>query len=164
MIAAGIFTGIAGLGVGYVGGVLWEQIHRHRRAEKLKRKAVEDARVGSSVPAPAHISHHAPRLQLVSVDAPDLPVIDGRVLQSIQFQASAISIDLGGIRLRLSGNPVTVCRGQRYRFPEPGSRDALCSLIGDRIKSVRTPTAERIELVFDSGCELVIPRSAIAVA
>ena len=164
VVAAGLFTGIAGLGVGYVVGVFWEQFHRSRRVKKLQQKAIEDARRPAAPPPPAFISHETPRLQLVSVDAPDLPVIDGRVLQSIQFQTTAISLDLGGIRLRVTGNPVTVCRGVRSRFPDPGSRDALCSLIGDRIHTVRTPTTERLELVFESGCELVIPRSTIAVA
>ena len=164
MIAAGIFTGIAGLGVGYVGGVIWEQIHRSRRVKKLQQKAIEEAQKPAAPQPPASIIHEAPRLQLVSVDIPDLPVLDGRRLHSVQFQANSISLDLGGIRLRLTANPVTVCRGVRFRFPDPGARDALCSLIGDRVHSVRTPTTERLELIFESGCELVIPRNAIAVA
>ena len=164
VVAAGIFTGIAGLGVGYVAGVLWEQIHRHRRSEKIKLKASADAQVTKPGQLPSPIPQPLPRLHLVSVESPDLPVIDGRILNSVQFQSSAIALDLGGIRVRITGNPVTVARGLRFRFPEPGSRDALCSLIGDRIQSVRTPAADRIELVFESGCELLIPRSAIAVA
>jgi hypothetical protein len=142
---------------------LWEQLHRHRRVEKLKRKAIAESDAGSST-RPAPLPGAPPRLQLVSVDAPDLPSIDGRVLHSVQFHEGVIMLDIGGIRVRLSGNPVTVCRGQRFRFPEAGSRDAMCSLIGDRIHAVRAPTLERLELVFESGCELVIPRNAIAVA
>jgi hypothetical protein len=162
VVAAGIFTGIAGLGVGYVGGVLWEQVHRHRRVEKLKRKAVADEVKDGTVSE--SVAPIGPRLQLVPVDAPDLPSIDGRVVHSVQFHAAAIIVDIGGIRVRLSGNPVTVCRGQRLRFPEPGSRDAICSLIGDRVRAMRAPSIERVELVFESGCELVILRNAIAVA
>ena len=163
VVAAGIFTGIAGLGVGYVGGVLWEQLHRHRRVEKLKRKAIAESDTATHA-APASQDAAAPRLKLVPVDAPDFPSIDGRVLHSVQFHAAAVILDIGGIRVRLSGNPVTVCRGQRFRFPEPGSRDAICSLIGDRVHAVRAPTIERLELVFESGCEIVILRNGIAVA
>jgi hypothetical protein len=163
VVAAGIFAGIAGLGVGYVGGVLWEQVHRYRRVEKLRRKAIADSETADETVS-ASDAAVVPRLQLVHADAPDLPSIDGRVVHSVQFHAAAIIFDIGGIRVRLSGNPVTVCRGQRFRFPEPGSRDAICSLIGDRVRTVRAPTIERIELVFESGCELVILRNAIAVA
>jgi hypothetical protein len=164
VIAAGIFAGIAGLGVGYVAGMLWEQIHRHRRAQKLGQKEPGDLHEAPTLRAPSPIVQPLPRLQLVSAESPDIPVMDGRVLHSVQFRASTISLDLGGIRLTISGNPVTIYRGTRFRFPEPGARDALCSLIGDRIHQVRTPGIDRIELIFDSGCELLIPRNAIAVA
>jgi hypothetical protein len=36
VVAAGIFTGTAGLGIGYAAGIVWEQIHRHRRRGRLK--------------------------------------------------------------------------------------------------------------------------------
>ena len=52
VIAAGIFTGISGLGIGYVIGTLWEQIHRHRRRERSMAQASREASsaptVGSS--------------------------------------------------------------------------------------------------------------------
>lgn len=164
VVAAGIFAGIAGLGLGYVGGVVWEQIHRHRRRERLKTKAIE-ADVGSSTIAETpHDESSAPRLQLVSVDSPDLPDINGRVLGSVQFYARSMQLELAGVRLQLTGNPLIICGAQRTRYPDPGSRDALCSLIGDRVDSVRSPSAERIEIHFASGCELVIPRNAVAVA
>jgi hypothetical protein len=165
VVAAGIFAGTAGLGLGYVGGILWEQNHRLRRRKKLEAKARAEAPVvsvavtDSLVPTPVQ-----PRLQLVSVESFDLPIIDGRVMRSVQFRAQSIELDVGGIRLSLTGNPAIVCRGQRFRYPEPGARDALCSLIGDRVHSVRAPSNDRVEVTFDSGCELVMLRSAVAVA
>lgn len=66
VIAAGIFTGSAGLGLGYVAGVVWEQVHRHRRAEKLKAKAVADAAL-ASVPDES-TSASPPKLTLVQDD------------------------------------------------------------------------------------------------
>jgi hypothetical protein len=162
VIAAGIFTGTAGLGLGYACGILWEQLHRGRRARiKSGTAGTEPIAPGSRdmLPVPAQ-----PRLQLVSVESPELPIIDGRVLRSVSFRAQSIELDFGGIRLALSGNPVAVCRGTRSRFPDPGSRDALCSLIGDRVELVRIPASDRIEIRFNSGCELVTIRSAVAVA
>ena len=165
VVAAGIFAGTAGLGIGYIGGIVWEQVHRQRRRKRLEVKARDEAATATFEPpdsiAPTPVQ---PRLQLVSVESPDLPIVDGRVLRSVQFRAQSIELDLGGIRLSLTGNPAIVCRGQRFRYPEPGARDALCSLIGDRVHSVRAPSSDRVDVLFDSGCELVMLRSAIAVA
>lgn len=165
VIAAGIFTGTAGLGIGYAGGILWEQLHRRRRREKIKAKsAADDAPERVSGQASVAPSPIQPRLQLVSVESPNLPMIDGRVLRSVQFTSETIDLDFGGIRLAVRGNPVTICAGQRLRYPDAGSRDALCSLIGDRVRVVRVPSADRVEVVFDSGGELVMLRSSVAVA
>jgi len=165
VVAAGLFTGTAGLGLGYAGGILWEQLHRHRRRERLKSRASPgDATDGVSgevalTPLPVQ-----PRLQLVSVESAQLPMIDGRVLRSVQFRSESVDLDFGGIRLAVRGNPVAVCAGQRSRFPDVGSRDALCSLIGDRVQGVRSASADRVEVVFVSGCEIVMQRSSVAVA
>src|SRR5215217_3435222 len=54
VIAAGIFAGVAGLGIGFVGGMLWEQFHRSRRRERLKAKPLAEVAAGSpGVPTPA---------------------------------------------------------------------------------------------------------------
>jgi hypothetical protein len=160
VIAAGIFTGTAGLGIGYAAGILWEQLHRHRRARGKSQST-------SEITSPSEskvVSESVPRLQLVSMESPDLPVIDGRVVRSVQFRAQSIELDFGGIRIGLNGSPVIVCRGQRARYPDAGSRDALCALIGDRVESVRSTAPDRVEIVFQSGCELVTLRNSVAVA
>jgi hypothetical protein len=66
VVAAGIFTGIVGLGLGYVAGVVWEQVHRHRRLEKLKAKAASDAAL-ATVPEES-TSGSPPKLTLVKDD------------------------------------------------------------------------------------------------
>jgi hypothetical protein len=164
VIAAGIFSGIAGLGLGYVGGVLWEQIHRHRRHERLKAKAIAESHLGSSMIVEPRVPVELPKLKLVSVDSPGLPDLSGRSITAVKFLSNAIAVELGVMRMELRGNPLIVCGSQRSRFPDAGSRDALCSLIGDRVDSVRAPSPERVEIHFMSGCELIIPRSAVAVA
>jgi len=165
VIAAGIFSGIAGLGLGYVGGVLWEQIHRHRRHERLKAKAVAEAQSApSTVVEPRGDDLELPKLKLVSVDSSDLPDLNGRSISAVKFLAGSILVEMGVTRLEFRGNPLIVCGSQRTRFPDVGSRDALCSLIGDKVESVRAPSPERVEIHFMSGCELIIPRNAVAVA
>jgi hypothetical protein len=65
VIAAGIFTGIAGLGIGHVLGIVWEQIHRHLRAKKLiaKERAESAANVNSDPVLPG-----PPKLTLIPPD------------------------------------------------------------------------------------------------
>lgn len=163
VIAAGIFAGIAGLGSGYVGGVIWEQLHRHRRREILKAKAIAEA----TAPAPSvemtPVANEGPRLQLVTEDLPVLPPIDGRPLSSVLFDLKSIKLDFAGVQIEVSGNPQLLCGGQRFRYPDSGSRDALCSLIGDRVLAVRS-AADRFEIRFISGADLMIQRNSIAVA
>ena len=43
VVAAGIFTGVVGLGLGVVAGILWESFHRHRRKEHVEPSTVIDA-------------------------------------------------------------------------------------------------------------------------
>ena len=114
--------------------------------------------------APRVEDSEPPKLKLVSVDSPDLPDLGGRSITAVKFLPNAILLEIGSTRMELRGNPLIVCGSQRTRFPDTGSRDALCSLIGDRIESVHAPSLERIEIRFMSGCELIIPRNAVAVA
>ena len=164
VIAAGIFSGVAGLGLGYVAGVLWEQVHRHRRQKRLQIKAIADAAVTAENSETEMDSPGQPRLQLVTVDAPSLPNIDDRILEAIRFRSRSIELDFGDVTLSFSGNPVVGNGVQRYRFPDPGSRDALCALIGDRVQSARSPSADRFDIRFNSGSDLSVARNAVAVA
>lgn len=60
--AAGIFAGMAGLGLGAAAGILWELIHRHRRQPRQP-----DA---PSVPVAVPHPLERPRLKLVSNGPP----------------------------------------------------------------------------------------------
>ena len=163
VIAAGIFSGIAGLGCGYVGGVIWEQIHRHRRREILRTKALAEASAPVPSPDVIPVANDGPRLQLVTEELPVMPPIDGRQLSSVLFDLKSIKLDFAGVRIEVSGNPQMLCGGQRFRYPDSGSRDALCSLIGDRVLAVGS-AADRFEIRFISGADLMIHRNSIAVA
>lgn len=169
--AAGIFAGIAGLGVGFVVGLSWEQFHRFRRRARAKEKAaLEKARSGNpdehrhSVPVAIGSSDEsAPRLRLVSTPLP-FPDLTGRRVASIRFLTRTIEIDFGGILVEVSGNPLVSAGSKRFRYPEAGARDALCALIGARVERMRSTAGDRAEMRFDTGWELSIPRSSSAVA
>ena len=68
VIAAGIFSGIAGLGIGYAGGLAWEQIHRHRRRRRALLKPMADPPPAGTRPEPPHTIprfESPPKLHLV---------------------------------------------------------------------------------------------------
>lgn len=172
--AAGIFAGVAGLGIGFVIGVTWEHLHRFRRKARAKQKvALENARkLNSSPPAsgewgpvafPIAADSGSPRLRLVTTPAP-FPDLTGRRLASIRFLSRSVEIDFGGILVEVSGSPLVIAGSRQFRYPEPGARDALCALIESRVESMSFSPGDRAELRFDTGWELSIPRSTSAVA
>lgn len=172
--AAGVFAGIAGLGVGFVIGLSWEQIHRFRRNKHAKEKAKLDAIKSSlpsepetglsRVPAPAwREDEPTPRLRLMTPAEP-FPDLTGRRVSSVRFLVRAIEIDFGGLAVEVTGNPVVTAGAKRFRYPETGSRDAICALIGARVERMRFTQGDRTEIRFDTGWELAIARSGIAVA
>ncbi|MEO8577213.1 MAG: hypothetical protein ABI556_10955, partial [Gemmatimonadales bacterium] len=68
VVAAGIFCGIAGLGIGFVAGSFWEQFHRHRRGRRLERKAILEASniiVEAEEPGSLGTNDRPPKLRLV---------------------------------------------------------------------------------------------------
>lgn len=171
--AAGIFAGIAGLGIGFVIGLSWEQIHRYRRDQYAKRKArLEAARnamareasqtVASSPRTPSDAGT-TPVLRLVNPSDP-FPDLTGRKVSSVRFLSRAIEIDFGGLVVEVTGNPIVTAGPKRFRYPDSGSRDALCALIGTRVERMRFTPGDRAEIRLDTGWELAIARSGIAVA
>lgn len=162
VVAAGIFAGTAGLGIGYVGGVIWEQAHRHRRQTRLKERAIAEAKLASSVVAPPASAE--PRLRLVTVESDPVPELEGRTLLSLRFRTKAIEMEFTGTRIDILGNASVVVMGTTTRYPETGSRDALCTLLGDRVEEVRVAAPDQLEIHFRSGSEIILERSAIAVA
>ena len=172
--AAGIFAGIAGLGIGFVIGLSWEQIHRFRRNKRAKQKARFDAMKISVTREPAPILGRVPetfadsgntgrRLRLVTPAEP-FPDLTGRRVSSVRFGVRAMEIDFGGLVVEVSGNPIVTAGPKRFRYPETGSRDAICALIGARVERMKFTQGDRTEIRFDSGWELAIARSGMAVA
>lgn len=165
---AGIFAGIAGLGLGHVMGLGWEQVHRHRRRGALSRAvslpsaALPDVVAGAFPDSAPH--GDVPRLQLVIPGNASLPHLVGRRLTSVRFLSQNIEMDFSGVRVTIRGGPSITCGPQRYRFPDTGSRDALCDLIGATVERMRVTASDRLEIGFDIGCELVTARSGTAVA
>lgn len=77
---------------------------------------------------------------------------------------SAISFVQNYVELHFDGNILTartpvsiVIRQQHFIFPETGSRDALCELIGRRAIDIVICDDDSITLTFDDSSTAVIP-------
>jgi hypothetical protein len=167
--AAGVFAGTAGLGVGFVIGWAWEQYHRRRRNQRLKDRAAIDAlraanagaEATSATDAPASagtVVGEQPRLRLVPAANVADPDVVGHRLTSVRFRAQTVEFDFAGVVVESRGHPIALSGSQRFRYPEEGSRDALCRLIGATVDEMRVSESDDIELTLDDGAGLVLPR------
>ncbi len=149
-------------------GFLWEQFHRHRRSERLKLKEIVEAstiKVEQPVaPTPIRLDDQPPRLRLVGGSYDPLPNIAGRRLRSVRFLENAVELDFGSLRVALGASAIVSCGSQKYRYPEPGSRDAICELIGAKVDRIRVVLGDRVEISCDNGSDLTVLRSGLAVA
>jgi hypothetical protein len=67
-------------------------------------------------------------------------------LNAVSFVMDYVEFHFNGPVLRALSSPVLDYHGRRVRFPEPGSRDALCSLIGTEVAAVEVREHDRIAL------------------
>jgi len=155
---AAVSMGMVGLGAGSVIGWLWERYHRYRRGRRL-----DNAGTSPSAPVPIEPSLEPPRLQLIGSERRSSPDLVGRRLDSVRFLAHTVEFEFGGLVLGVSGDASIVAGGTRIAYPEAGSRDALCRLIGSRVNEMRRTTAGDIELDLDTGWGLVLPRAKAVV-
>jgi hypothetical protein len=84
----------------------------------------------------------------------------GEQLNAICFVMDYVEFHFNGPILRALSKPVVERAAERHIFPAVGSRDALCSLIGDEVVSVDVREEDAIELRFSSEQVLRIPLDA----
>lgn len=156
-----MFGGVGGLGIGFVLGSAWEQVHRARRKTRTSSGAViEVLNKGDgameSTSAPAIGMTEQPRLRLVPMsNEPNTHVVGSR-LTSVSFRERTVEFDFAGVVIEDEGGPVVLDGTQRFCYPEEGSRDALCRLIGSTVHRMRVTGPTDLELVLDNGAELII--------
>jgi hypothetical protein len=84
-------------------------------------------------------------------------------LSAVSFVRDYVELHFDGPVLRALCAPVVRDGGEQPRFPAPGSRDALCALIGRRVARVEVDDEHAIRLEFAGGAELEIPVGRAAV-
>jgi hypothetical protein len=77
--------------------------------------------------------------------------IQGEYLSEITFVMDYIQFGFSGAILTAYSRPIAEIDGRKYRFPESGSRDVLCSFIGHTLIGVLVKPDERIVLTFGNG-------------
>lgn len=90
-------------------------------------------------------------------DGDDPTGLVGEELNTVAFVMDYVEFHFNGPVLRALTNPIVQAGGSQTQFPEAGSRDALCSLIGLEVVAVQIREDDRIELVMNGGRVLTIP-------
>ena len=166
VIAAGIFAGVIGLGLGTAAGLIWELFHRSRRRNRLLHSAFLEtvSEVSDMAPRPVKREDQPPRLQLVTPTVAPLPDLAGHRLVSIRFFENTAELEFGTLRIGVGAGTMVSSGSVRARYPDSGSHSALCSLIGVRVARLRTIAGDKVEISYENGSELTVARSSLLVA
>lgn len=99
---------------------------------------------------------------MVAAEGPESLI--GEELSEVAFVRDYVEFHFDGPVLRALSDPLVRTQGRQYAFPDPGSRDALCSLISQVVESVqvvwdehRPDDQERIEITMTTGSTVIVP-------
>lgn len=84
----------------------------------------------------------------------------GEEISAVCFVRDYVEFHFDGPVLRSLTNPIVVDHGARHLFPEPGSRDALCRLIGSTVRGLEMEEARALTLTTADEREIWIPLDA----
>ena len=80
-------------------------------------------------------------------------------ISGVGFLLDYIELYFDGPILRFLTNPLIQISRAEFQFPEMNSRDALCSLIGEEVRSIRLEDLRSMELITTTGNGLIVPLS-----
>jgi len=81
----------------------------------------------------------------------------GEELHTVAFVMDYVEFHFNGSRVRALTNPIVRALKSELQFPSPGSRDALCSLIGQEVRDAVLRENHSLTLSFASSAKLIIP-------
>jgi hypothetical protein len=91
---------------------------------------------------------------------PGIEQLIGEELNIVAFVMGYVEFHFNGPVLRALADPIVVIDRVSSRFPEAGSRDQLCRLIGKRVAAVSVVDDVAIEVSFNDDARLRIPLDA----
>jgi hypothetical protein len=92
-------------------------------------------------------------------DVRELEDLVGSELSGICFVRDYVELHFDGAILRSLSEPIVVMQSSQWRFPEEGSRDALCRLIG-RVVDNAAEHPDRLEISFGTSAAVEIPKAS----
>ena len=84
----------------------------------------------------------------------------GEEISAVCFVRDYVEFHFDGPIVRSLSNPSVFVHGMQHRFPESGSRDALCRVIGSTIRAVKLDEHHSLKLRTTDDCEITIPLDA----
>jgi hypothetical protein len=81
----------------------------------------------------------------------------GREISAVAFVRDYVEFHFDGPILRSVAAPYVAVGEAVYRFPKPGSRDALCLVIGATIRSLNLIAGDHFEFTTSNGHRVRIP-------
>jgi len=93
---------------------------------------------------------------LFPVTAPTLDALIGEELGGIHFVRDYVEFYFDGPVVRALSNPVVLLHGRRIAFPDAGSRDARCTLIGQPLASLTLTDDVELRLEFANHAVVTI--------
>src|SRR5688500_13837073 len=81
----------------------------------------------------------------------------GEELNAVCFVMDYVEFHFNGAVLRALESPMLLGAESLIVFPEPGSRDALCSLIGASVAAFQVIEGKAIDVRLDNGFTVRVP-------
>jgi hypothetical protein len=97
---------------------------------------------------------------VMSKDVQELRDLVGEEISAVCFVRDYVEFHFDGPVLRSLTNPTVVDHGVRHLFPESGSRDALCRLIGSTVRAIGVEEERVLTLTTVDEREIRIPLDA----
>jgi len=80
----------------------------------------------------------------------------GEQFSAVCFVRDYVEFHFDGPILRSLSNPRVSIQGTQYHFPEAGSRDALCRLIGSTVRELKLEEHQVLRVTTTENDEIVI--------
>ena len=84
----------------------------------------------------------------------------GREISAVTFARDCVEFHFDGPILRSRADPQVVIGEAVYHFPKPGSRDALCLVLGAAIQALSLDEPRHLEFTTSNGCRVRLPLGA----
>jgi len=93
----------------------------------------------------------------MSKDIRELSDLVDEEISAVCFVRDYVEFHFDGPILRSLSNPSVFVDGTEHYFPNPGSRDALCRVIGSRIRALKLEEHRALKITTTDDCEITIP-------